>query len=301
MRFVKRVLSKVQRFMTRDDAALMLLGRQQADQVGRLSSFSSLAEVEFRVYSQWGEDGILQHLIRRIPIENPLFIEFGVEDYRECNTRFLIRNDNWRGLVIDSDRANIEEIRRDPLYWKHDLQAICSFVTKDNINGLIQGAGFSGDIGLLSIDIDGNDYWVWQAIHGIQPRIVVCEYNSVFGARHPVTIPYQADFARTRAHSSNLYWGTSLGALCELAAAKGYQLIGCTSSGVNAFFVRKDLAGSFRPLTAQEGYVESRYRESRDASGNLTFIAGAERRKVIADLPVFDVVRQTTVRLGDLQ
>jgi hypothetical protein len=300
MGLLKDVLARVQRFMSRDDAALMLLGQQQAERVAAMPSFSRLSDVEFRVYSQWGEDGIIQHLIHRIPIENPVFVEFGVEDYRESNTRFLLRRNNWRGLVMDGDPANIQTLKKDPIYWKHDLRAVASFITKDNINALIQGAGISGDIGLLSVDIDGNDYWVWQAISGIQPRIVICEYNSVFGGKHPVTIPYQADFQRTRAHSSNLYWGASLPALCELAASKGYELIGCTSAGVNAFFVRRDLAGPFRKLSAAEGYVESRYRESRDASGALTFVSGPDRLRLIADLPVVDVVRQTTLRLGDL-
>jgi len=278
----------------------MLLGQQHGDRVGRIPAFSSLAEIEFRVYSQWGEDGVIQHLVQRLPMAEPVFVEFGVGDYRESNTRFLVRRSNWRGLVIDSDPENIAYVKRDPIYWKHELQAVCSFITRDNIGRLIADAGIAGDIGLLSVDIDGNDYWVWEAITDIQPRIVVCEYNSVFGSRAAVSIPYQEDFRRTRAHPSNLYYGASLAALCHLAAAKGYRLVGCTSAGVNAFFVRQDLAGSFPPLTPAEGYVESRFRESRDRSGAPSFVTGAERLRQIADLPVVDVVTQRTVRLGDV-
>ena len=278
----------------------MLLGQQHGDRVGRVPSFSTFAEIEFRVYSQWGEDGVIQHLIQRLPITHPVFVEFGVGDYRESNTRFLVRRNNWRGLVIDSDPKNIAYLKRDPIYWKHELQAVCSFITRDSIGGLIAKAGIVGDIGLLSVDIDGNDYWVWEAITDIQPRIVVCEYNSVFGSRAAVSIPYQEDFRRTRAHPSNLYYGASLAALCHLAAAKGYRLVGCTSAGVNAFFVRQDLAGSFPPLTPTEAYVESRFRESRDRSGAPTFVTGADRLRLIADLPVVDVVTQRTVRLGDV-
>jgi hypothetical protein len=278
----------------------MLLGQQHEERVRKIDSVSSLADVEFRVYSQWGEDGIIQHLIQRVSVPNPVFVEFGVGDYRESNTRFLVRRHNWRGLVIDSDPNNIAYLKRDPIYWKHELQAVCSFVTKDNIDSLIRNAGISGDIGLLSVDIDGNDYWVWQAITGVQPRIVICEYNSVFGQQHPISIPYQADFRRTRAHVSNLYYGASLPALCHLAAAKGYEFVGCTSAGVNAFFVRRDLAGPFRSLSPAEGYVQSRFRESRDASARPTFVTGPDRLRLIADLPVVDVATGGVVRLSDL-
>ncbi len=300
MKLVKGLLAKIRRFMTRDDAALMLLGQQQAERVGRIQSFSRLSELEFRVYSQYGEDGIIQHLIQRVLLENQVFVEIGVEDYLESNTRFLVRHNNWQGLVIDCDGNHIEYIKQDPIYWRHQLKAIRSFITRENINTTIQAAGFSGDIGLLSIDIDGNDYWVWQAITVIQPRIVVCEYNSIFGKVHSVTIPYEAEFHRTRAHESNLYWGASLPALCHAAKAKGYQLVGCTSAGLNAFFVRVDLAASFRRLTAAEAYVESRYRESRDQSGKLTFVSGSDRLRLIAHLPVVDVISHATCRLGDL-
>jgi len=116
------------------------------------------------VFSQWGEDGIIQYLISRLPWKIRFFVEFGVQDYSESNTRFLLVNDNWTGLVIDSSSESIKHIRSQEYYWKYDLTAVCDFVTIDNINKLIMGAGITGSIGILSIDIDGNDYWIWNAI-----------------------------------------------------------------------------------------------------------------------------------------
>ena len=136
---------------------------------------------EFKVYSQWGEDGIIDHLVSRASIENRTFVEFGVENYTEANTVFLLKHRNWRGLVIDGSQDHVESIRRGQVLWRHDLFAECAFITTENINDLIRKNDFNGDLGLSSVDIDGNDYWVWDAITCVSPRIVVSEYNSLFG------------------------------------------------------------------------------------------------------------------------
>ncbi|MGH7869018.1 MAG: hypothetical protein ACREP9_15625, partial [Candidatus Dormibacteraceae bacterium] len=218
----------------------ILAAEPTRSRVVALPSVTPLPHTEFRVFSQWGEDGIIQFLLAHIPIPNPVFVEFGVENYLEANTRYLMHRNNWSGLVLDGSEAHISDLKARSEFWRHDLLAVNSFITRENINSLISGAGIEGDIGLLSIDIDGNDYWVWEAIEVISPRIVICEYNALFGPRLPITIPYQADFHRTHAHFSNLYFGASLSALFSLGQQKGYRFIGCNSSGVNAFFVRED-------------------------------------------------------------
>src|ERR1700753_4111261 len=124
-------------------------------------NITELEEAEFQVFSQRGEDGILQYIISKIPIPNRIFIEFGVEDYTESNTRFLLMNNNWSGLVIDGGKDNIKFIKSDFIYWKYDITAVHSFITKDNIDALISGYTDCRDIGLLSVDVDGNDYWIW--------------------------------------------------------------------------------------------------------------------------------------------
>ena len=261
---------------------------------------NTLAEVEFKVFSQFGEDGIIQYLINNIPLKNKIFIEFGVQNYKESNTRFLLINNNWKGLIIDSDSKSIDYIKNDEIYWRYNITAISKFITKENINSIFISNGFEGDISLLSIDIDGNDYWVWEAIEVVNPRIIICEYNSVFGSKDAVTIPYEPNFNRTEAHYSNLYFGASLPALCYLANKKGYIFIGCNNAGNDAFFIRKDFAKFFKKVTVKEGYVMSNTRESRNEEGKLTYISGDDRKEIIKDLEVYNVKTDEKIKIKDL-
>ncbi len=259
-----------------------------------------LADVEFRVFSQFGDDGIIQYLVHALDPLPHRFIEFGIQDYSESNTRFLLLNDDWRGLVLDGSAENVAHVQRQPYYWRHGLTAVSAFIDRDNVNELFRASRFEGEIGLLSVDIDGNDYWVWEAIRAVDPVVVVCEYNAVFGAERAVTVPYDPRFDRTRAHTSNLYWGASLGALCRLADRKGLAFVGANGAGNNAYFVRKDRLGPLRALTCEEGFVDSRFRESRDERGELTFLSGVDRRKAIANMPLVDVDSGATLRVSDL-
>jgi hypothetical protein len=230
-----------------------------------------------------------------IPVARPTFIEFGVEDYRESNTRFLLQSQNWTGLVIDSRSDHVEFIRRDALFWRYDLTAISALLHCGNINEAFRDNGMTGDVGLLSIDVDGNDYWVWDAISVVNPRIVICEYNSIFGPDFSVVVPYDPWFERSRAHYSNLYYGASISALEQLGAKKGYTLVAGNREGKNAFFVRNDLASMVPPISSAEAYVRSNYRESRDKNGGLTFLDFDQRVKLIEGMPVYDLDREALV------
>ncbi|WP_396177350.1 hypothetical protein [Flavobacterium sp.] len=269
--------------------SLVLNGKILSSINNQKQHIESLDEVEFQVFSQRGEDGIIQYLINKIEIPNKIFVEFGVETYSESNTRFLLINNNWSGLVLDGSSKNIDFIKKDYIYWKYDLTANQAFITKDNINDLIANYTDIKDIGLLSVDIDGNDYWVWKAIDVINPRIVICEYNSVFGAEKAVTVPYKADFVRGNEHYSELYFGASLNAFCQLAEQKGYDFVGTTSAGVNAYFVRKDLSAPFKKFTSQTGFNESANRDSKGQKGELLFLRHNQRMNVIEHLPLYDI------------
>lgn len=253
-----------------------------------------LSDYEFKVFSQWGEDGIIQHLIRTVPIANRTFIEFGVEDFLESNCRYLLMQDNWQGFVVDGSQENMARLRGAYFYWRHHLDAVHAFITRENVDEVLARSGFARDLGILSIDLDGNDCYVLEAVTAFEPRILICEYNSVFGPTRKISVPYRPDFERTRAHSSNLYWGASLAALAFIAGRKGYSLVGSNSAGNNAFFVRNDLLNDrLEVLTPEAAYAVSRYRESRDAQGRLTFLAGEQRLEAIRGLPVFEVERGT--------
>jgi len=279
----------VARAQARHDAQMLAIGQLLCRSNREAPQLQSLHDYEFKIFSQFGDDGIIQWLIHALQIKHETFIEFGVADYFESNTRFLLMNNNWSGLVLDGSSANVERIRASHQMWRHELYAKTAFVTVDNVNQLVSDHPFGREIGLLHIDVDGNDYWLWKAIESVSPAIAIIEYNSIFGCDRAITVPYQADFQRTRVHHSNLYYGVSLPALHDLATTKGYTLIGCNSAGNNAYFIRNDcLRDSIAGLGLSEAYVESKFREGRDKEGKLTYVSGKDRAKAIRGLPVWN-------------
>jgi hypothetical protein len=192
--------------------------------------------------------------------------------------------------VLDADEAAIARLRRSPLSWRHHLKAVTTFITRENINELLQTHGRTGEIGLLSIDVDGNDYWIWEAITVVQPCIVVVEYNGLFGSERAVTVPYDAGFRRGQAHPSHLYMGASLRALVRLGTRKGYAFVGTNQAGNNAFFVQRErLPQSLPELTVEEGFTAPQFREGRGADGKLTLASAAENALIVQDLPLVEV------------
>lgn len=289
------------RALESDVASLRLqMGRIELHQKKSLNS-TDFRDWEFQVFSQWGEDGIIQFLLHQMDgsVEKS-FIEFGVETYTEANTRFLLMNDNWRGLVFDGSEKNTSYIRKDAISWRHDLTSVSAFVDRENINGLFAEYGFTGKLGILSIDIDGNDYWVWEAIDSVTPDIVICEYNSLFGSTAAVTIPYDPEFLRGGAHYSNLYYGASLAALQRLGEKKGYSLVAGNSAGNNAFFVRTEKLGKLVSRSVAEVYAESRFREFRNEDGTLAYLTMRQGRQKLLKMPVVDVTNGAHKLLGDL-
>jgi hypothetical protein len=279
-----------------NDTNKILLGKLLSHANNKLDTIKSLSDVEFKVFSQWGDDGIIQYLVSKIPIANKTFIEFGVETYHESNTRFLLVNNNWSGLVIDGSASNIRSIKNQSIYWQYDLQAKEAFITKENINNLIVSEGIKGDIGILSVDIDGNDYWVLEAINVVNPVIIIVEYNSAFGLNH-YSIPYKSDFVRVKEHFSNQYWGASISAFHYLLSQKGYTFIGCNSNGNNGYFVQNDKIYNLPTPSLETGFVNAKFRDSRDVKGNLSYLSGDNRISVIAGMPVIDVLKNKIINL----
>ncbi len=289
-----------QKWKKPDQVNNLLLGKWHAERVKGLGTLTSLPEAEFQVFSQNGEDGILQYLLGRVPVPEKVFVEFGVENYLESNTRFLVYNDHWTGIVLDSNASNIRFIRSDEVSWKYGVSAHRAFITAENADGLLGGLVQNADIGLLSIDIDGNDYWVWKAITTLSPRIVVIEFNNVFGPDYAISIPYQPAFDRYKAHYSGLYHGASLEAFCALADEKGYDFVGVNTPCMNAFFVRKDLSASLYKPSVAEVFQFNHICMSKDAKGTKTFLKGKERLRAIQDLAVIDVTTNTSSLIKDL-
>ena len=216
---------------------------------------------EGKVYSQYDEDGILIHIFSAIGATDRRFVEFGVSDGRENQSDLFALIFGWSGLVIEADQRTYERARSFynamlPGPAAKRVNLIREMVTPENINSILKLNSMTGGIDLLSIDIDSNDYWVWKAIDVIQPRVVVIEYNGALGNTEPVTIPYTPNFDRFKMHQAGYYYGTSLKAAVKLGEAKGYTFVGCESSGgVNAFFVRKDVAaGKFSAVSPDDAF-----------------------------------------------
>ena len=282
------------------ERSLLLQGQTAARTLPKGERIKNLSDVEFRVFSQWGEDGIIEWLAAHVPVPNMRFVEFGVETFSEANCRFLLQHRNWKGLVMDGSAEKVAALMASPLYWMYDITGKDTFVTCENINAVIEEAGFDGPLGLLSIDIDGNDYWVWEALSVADPAIVVCEYNAILGDTRPLTIPYSPAFRRFDAHYSGLYFGASIAALCHLAAKKGYSFLGTNANGINAFFVRNDLVPSVLALIETRTAYPSRHRDSRDKTCSLSFAGGLERLALIKEMPVVDVETGEALLLGDI-
>lgn len=281
IRFLAR---KIRSFFLRpslnyQERILVELGRIQSREI-RGKDFKDLCEAEFQVFSQNGEDGILQYLISRVPVSSKTFVEFGVQDYAESNTRFLITKDHWSGLILDANDDHVKYVLGDNgLGRDRDLKVVKAFITRENINVLLDHSEIPEDLGLLSVDIDGNDYWILQAITRVRPRILVLEYNALFGSKLSLTVPYLEKFDRKSAHPSGYYFGASLRALTDLAVEKGYVLVGCESRGGNAFFVRRDVLSGLAEKSVEEAF------RKLSVGGGMTF---SEPLKQIAHLPLQD-------------
>ncbi len=203
----------------------------------------NLNDTGFRVFSQFEEDGKLLFIFSILGMKNKSFVEIGSDDGINSNSANLYFNFGWHGLFIDGNRKSINRgkkfFNKYPHPWFYNPKFICDRVTRENINDLILSAGYKGEIGLLSIDIDGNDYWIWDAITIVQPDVVIIETHNEFGMNN-IVVPYDADYSYPGKHP--IYHGASPVAMTKLANKKGYRLIGANDLGFNFIFVKNGLA-----------------------------------------------------------
>ena len=284
----------IRRLETKMNDLLMLEAKQCIGKFKYDGVPANITEFEFKVFSQWGDDGIIQYLVNKLDITEKKFIEFGIENYRESNTRFLLMNNNWDGLVFDGSNKNITTVRSDDIFWRYNLKAECAFITAENINQLFEKNNFTGRVGLLHIDIDGNEYWIWKAIENVDADIVIMEYNMYFGSERAITIPYNPQFSVVNAHYSRIYFGASLAALNQLAEEKGYFFIGCNSAGNNAYFLNNRHKGKLNQLSVKDGFVMSKSRQTRNKTGELDFSDPAQAADIIKGLPVINTITGAT-------
>ena len=258
-----------------------------------LSNPKWIQEKEFSVYSQFGDDGIIQYLIHFLNLKKTdgRLIEFGVGDYFESNTHFLVVNNRYEGFVIEGDKKNMNILKSSSIYWKYKLKAKTDFINKENIQNLLNSSLFD-KIELLHIDLDGNDFWILEILdlNKFNPDILILEYNAVFGSTKNISVPYDQNFNRFNAHYSGKYFGASLGALNYIADKKGYYFIGCNSAGNNAYFLQNKHLNKIPKINLLDGYQAAGFREARNKNGELIYSNTKEEIKAIQGMPVIDVV-----------
>lgn len=221
-----------------------------------------IEDVGFRKYSQFEEDGILLYIFSLVPPINRICVEICAGDGRECNTTNLIINHGWWGHLFDGNEQNVKSgkvfFAQNKDTFLHPPQFTKAWVTAEDVNKQLADSGVSGSIDLLSLDIDGMDYWVWKAITVIEPQVVVCETQNLIPPDRALTVPYDPKFV----FKSENFRGASLAAMCKLGREKGYRLIGTHRFGFNAFFMKNGVGEEFFPEVDVTFCVQDFYSDS---------------------------------------
>lgn len=187
----------------------------------------------WKVYSQGDEDGIIDAIFHRLGVEKGIFAEIGVEKGLECNTLLLLHQ-GWKGFWFEANEDHAKEIQSKFASFK-ELGLGIGKITKENINDTFKNAGIT-DLDFLSIDIDGMDIYLLEALE-VKPKVICIEYNAKWPAHISKKPVYDPDYN----WSGTDYMGSSLKSLTEVAEKKGYELVGTNITGSNAFYVRKEL------------------------------------------------------------
>ena len=253
---------------------------------------SYLEDFEYKFYSQNGEDGIIDFIVKKLNLRKPTFVEIGVGDYSESNTRFLYETYYSKGLIIDNIENFKEKVSNNVSLWRGNLNVLEKNISPENINETLN-TNVDFDIDIFSIDIDGLDYWVLDQIKAKISKVIILEYNSIFGHEKELVVPNLKNFDRTKAHYSNLYYGGSLKSYVSLMAKKGYYFLGVNRLRNNAFFINDDFSKNkyFENIDIMSlaESTNSNFSESRDEKGNLNYLKDDEKLKVISDCDVVNL------------
>ena len=256
------------------------------------NTYTLLEDAELKFFSQNGEDGIIDFLVKKLNLKKPSFVEIGIGDYSESNTRFLYEMYYGKGLVVDINKDLKKKVLSNVSLWRGNLNILEKSVSSENINEILNN-NVDFDIDIFSIDIDGLDYWVLNQIKAKISKVIILEYNSIFGSEKELTIPNTKNFDRTKAHYSNLYYGASLKSYVSLMNEKGYYLLGVNRLRNNAFFINKDFPKTkyFENINIMSlvESTKSNFCESRDIKGNLNYLNNEEKVKEILDCEVVNL------------
>lgn len=217
----------------------------------------ALKDTGFSVFTQFEEDGLLLFIFAVLGTNGKSFIEIGSDDGVNSNCANLVLNFGWHGLFIDGNGRSIRRgrhfYRKYPTNWAYPPTFVRARVTRENVNQVIEEAGYEGEVDLLCIDIDGNDYWIWDAIDCVKPRVVMIETHVEFGYRN-IVVPYDPDYCYPGRHKH--YHGASPIAMNNLANRKGYRLVGANAYGFNTIYVRNDIGREVLPEVTVESTLQ---------------------------------------------
>jgi hypothetical protein len=253
----------------------------------------NLSDAEYKVFSQTGEDGIIDYLLYSLNIKVPKFVEIGIGDYRESNTRYIFQKNCSKGLIVDKNKNLEKKVSKIIKLWKGDLTIIETVVTSKNILHILNSNDFDNNLDIFSLDVDGIDYWILEILPEKLSRIAVLEYNPIFGPNLEVTIPNLTSFDRKKYHYSYLCYGVSLKALIKLMNKKKYVFVGTNIACYNAFFILesdvKKLNLTLPNTNNLTKYTTSYIRDSRSIDGKLNYLSGKQKLKEIENCEVIDL------------
>ena len=257
------------------------------------SEIKNLSDADYKVFSQTGEDGIIDYLLYSLNIKLPKFVEIGVGDYRESNTRYIFQKNCSRGLIVDKNKNLEKKVSKIVKLWKGDLTIIETAVTSENILHILNSNDFDNNLDVFSLDVDGIDYWILEVLPEKLSKIVVLEYNPTFGPNLEVTIPNLKDFDRKKYHYSSLCYGASLKALVKLMNQRKYIFVGSNIACFNAFFVLESEVEKLNLNLPDKNdltkYTTSYIRESRSIENKLNYLSGKQKLKEIENCEVIDL------------
>lgn len=265
--------------------------------------FEQLWDAEVKVFSQWGEDGILDYLCEQLGISKPKVLEIGAGNFGECNSRFLAENRNASVFAVDGRDDLSSTINQNSLRWKTHIFSMQEWITPKNINKVINAARESMlGIDIFSLDLDGNDFWILDEANLQSVSIVVVEYNPLFGSKLAVSVPRDDTFDRTTKHFSWLYYGASIKAFIKILSQKDFVFVGTNRVGSNGFFVRKSIVNKIKIELPEDlsPYVDWRIRESRNQQGELNYLSNNDRIDQIKDMPLINILDGSEIQVKDL-
>jgi len=259
----------------------------------------NIRDAEVKVFSQFGEDGIIDFLLFKLNLKKKItFVEIGTGDYEEANTRYLTETRTSKGLLIDRIK-DIKYIENRDFYWKNDIYYCQKTITPNNISSVIQEYGFDNRFNLLSIDVDGNDYWILEKINVSCSDIVVAEYNPLFGSNFSLTVPQDDKFDRN--NFNKIFYGASLRAMMQLMTSKGFMFIGANRACNNAFFINKKKQDFFLDIEIEnlDNYTEFNFRELKENEPKKNEIKYLLNK--LDQFSVYDLERKKLIKISDIK